>query len=530
MGVACTGFGKTVALSAIVGERLSGEGRALIVAHRDELIGQNSKTFRQVCPNTKVSFYCADKKSWRGQATFGMIQTLARDEHLAGMPRLNLLVIDEAHHCASNSYQQLIGRTRELNPEVDILGLTATPERSDRKGLSATFDNVADVVTVGEMVRAGHLVPPVGRVIDIGTQGQLRKVKRTAADYDMAEVEAIQNSTINNRQIVDYWLAESADRLSVAFCSTIQHAEDVRDAFRAAGVEAEVVHGELPTKERRAIMAAYDRGEIQMLTNPMILTEGWDCQLCSSVLLLRSSSHKSTMIQMAGRGLRKLDPRRYPGRMKRDCLILDFGISLLTHGDLNAEVTLGRAKDPSEKTTARKKNCPECGAELPVQARECPLCGYEFRVELSEDGYYNELEELRLIEIDLLNNSPFRWISLFDSDRVLIATGFDSWAAVCSTDGENWIAIGGHGSRAELLTIANRVGAVASADDFMRQNETSSSAKKAARWMTQPASQKQQQMLTRFGYAGEFSKIEAAAHLTFNFNRRSIEQVLGVAA
>ncbi|WP_320055733.1 DEAD/DEAH box helicase [Desulfuromonas thiophila] len=529
--VSATGSGKTVMLSAVAGERLTGGGRVLVLQHRDELTGQNSRTFRQVCPDFPVSYYCADQKSWRGQATFGMVQTLCRDTALDSMPRLDLLVIDEAHHVTADSYQRIIERARALNPDLAVFGVTATPERSDRRGLAGTFDNVADAITITELVRAGHLVPPVGRVIDIGTQDQLRRVKRSAADYDMAEVEAIQNTTIHNRQIVDYWLEHSSDRPSVAFCSTVKHAEDMRDAFRVAGVAAEAVHGELGTKERRAILAAYDRGEIPMLCNPMILTEGWDAQICSAILLLRTSSQKSTMIQMAGRGLRKLDPRRYPGRVKRDCLILDFGISLLTHGDLNVDAVLGKAKDPAEKGEARKKSCPECKAELPVQVRECPLCGYEFKVELTEGGFYNELEELRLIEIDLLNNSPFRWISLFESDRVLVATGFDSWAAVCSMDGENWFSIGGQGREAQLLTIANRVGAVASADDFMRANETSRSAKKAAGWMGHPASQKQEQTLGRFGYAGgHYSKIEAAAHLTFNFNRQTIERVMGVAA
>ena len=530
LGVANTGFGKTVALSAIVGERINGDGRAVIMAHRDELTRQNSETFQRVCPDHSVSFYNANKKSWRGRVTFGMVQTLAKEKNLAGMPRPNLLVIDEAHHTASNSYQKVIERARALNPNVEILGVTATPERSDKKGLGDTYSNVADIVTIAEMVRAGHLVPPRAMVIDIGTQDALRQVKRTAQDYDQAEVEAIQNTTIHNNQIVEHWREEAGGRPSVAFCSTIQHALDVRDAFRELNIEAEAVHGELPIKERRAILAAYDRGEIPVLANPMILTEGWDCQICSCVMLLRISSHKSTMIQMVGRGLRKLDPRRYPGRVKKDCLVLDFGISLLTHGDLDADVRLKTAKG-GEKAEARKKNCPQCGAELPLQARFCLLCGYEFRVELveiDEDAFYDETAELRLIEIDLLNKSPFRWISLFPSDQVLITTGFESWATVCTMDNENWFAIGGLGKQAELLTIANKVGAVASADDFMRSNETSSSAKKAALWMSQPASDKQMQLLTRFGYAGLFSKIEAAAHLTFHFNRRSIETILGV--
>ena len=528
LGVANTGFGKTVALSAVVGEHVNGTGRALVVAHRDELTRQNAETFSRVCPSLPVSFYTANKKSWRGRVTFSMIQTLARDENLARMPKVDLLVYDEAHHCASNSYQRLTARARELNPDVKILGVTATPERSDNKGLGNTFTNVADIVTIGEMVRAGHLVPPRAMVIDIGTQDELRQVKRTARDYDQAEVEAIQNTTIHNNQIVEHWLDMAKDRPTVAFCSTIKHAEDVRDAFRELNIDAEAVHGELPIKERRAILAAFDRGDIPVLANPMILTEGWDCQICSCVMLLRISSHKSTMIQMVGRGLRKLDPRRYPGRIKRDCLVMDFGISLLTHGDLNADVRLRSARVSQGGGESRKKVCPKCGADLPVHAGECLICGYEFRVEVDENGFFDEVEELRLIEIDLINNSPFRWIPLFSGDRVLVTSGFESWAAVCSPDGENWHAIGGRGRAVEPLGISDRVGAIGTADDFMRLNETSSSAKKAALWMNEPASERQMMQMTRLGYAGHYTKIEAAAHMTFQFNLRAIERILGV--
>ena len=127
------------------------------------------------------------------------------------------MVIDEAHHCASNSYQAVINRARELNPEIEILGVTATPERSDAKGLANTFDNIADVVTIPEMVFAGHLVPPRAMVVDIGTQGALHNVKRTANDFDQSEVEAIQNTAINNGQIIEHWQEKACDRPTVRF-------------------------------------------------------------------------------------------------------------------------------------------------------------------------------------------------------------------------------------------------------------------------------------------------------------------------
>ena len=524
--VGATGCGKTVMISDTTQKIIGSKKRALIVQHRDELVNQNAATLDEMFPDTHISFFNAARKSWRGQVVFSMVQTLSRDRHLDRMPSVDLLVYDEAHHSASNSYRKLTARAKEINPKVKILGVTATPERSDSKGLKETFSNVADIITISEMVMGGYLVPPRGMVVDIGTQGALRAVKKTAQDYNMAEVEAIQNSRILNNKIIDRWSEEAVNRPTVAFCATIKHALDVRDSFRDAGYVSETVSSDTPKKERRAILKGYDRGEIQLLANPMLLTEGWDCQACSCIMLLRISSHKSTVIQMIGRGLRKVDPRRYPGVVKTDCKVLDFGISLLNHGNLESDVKL--RFDRSVERSESIKNCPMCNAELPVQASMCPLCGYEFKIEVSDDGEVNELEEFKLVEIDILNNSPFRWISIFPSGKVLITTGFESWAAVVSTDGDNWFAIGGGGKKkAEVLTIANKIGAISSADDYMRKNETSWSSKKAARWMNEPASEKQLQVLVRFGYSeAAFLKVEAAAHLTFRFNQNKIEGLI----
>ena len=443
------------------------------------------------------------------------------------MPKVDLLVYDESHHCASASYRKLTTRARELNPNVKIYGVTATPERSDKKGLKDTFTNIADIVTVGELVRAGNLVPPVGMVIDIGTQQQLEQVDKTGNEYDMGQVEAIQNSVVNNNAIVRHWKEHASDRPTTVFCATIQHAMDVCEAFRDAGIPAEAVHSKLTRTDRRAKLAAFDRGDFPVLCNPLLLTEGWDSQRCACIMLLRISSHKSTVIQMIGRGLRKVDPVRYPGVVKKDCLILDFGISLRIHGDINAVVDL--KFDRIAEDQKRTKLCPECKAEMPIQAKECLFCGYQFRIQIGEDGFYNELAEFKLIEIDLIGKSPFRWMSLFPSERVLVATGFSAWASVVSTNGEDWFAIGGgEGRNPAILGISNKIGAISTADDYMRRNETNSTSKKASAWMADPASPKQLQMLSKIGRTHIMSKVEAAANLTFYFNQRKIEHLIGV--
>ena len=181
LGIASTGFGKTIALSAVVAGAIDGsDAKACILAHRDELTAQNRDKFGRVNPGLTTSVIDANSKNWSGQATFAMVPTLARPGNLAAMPKLDLLVIDEAHHAVAASYRRIIDRVRDANPDARIFGVTATPNRGDKKGLREVFDNVADQVRLGELIASGHLVPPRTFVIDVGVREKLQKVRKTA--------------------------------------------------------------------------------------------------------------------------------------------------------------------------------------------------------------------------------------------------------------------------------------------------------------------------------------------------------------
>jgi DNA repair protein RadD len=133
LGVASTGCGKTIMLSAVVGSHMEGSGaKAAILAHRDELTAQNREKFARVNPSLTTSVVDASVKSWDGQVTFAMVPTLARPNNLDAMPALDLLVIDEAHHVIADSYRRIIDRALHRNPLCRIYGVTATPNRGDR--------------------------------------------------------------------------------------------------------------------------------------------------------------------------------------------------------------------------------------------------------------------------------------------------------------------------------------------------------------------------------------------------------------
>jgi superfamily II DNA or RNA helicase len=530
LAVAATGAGKTVCLSAL-GQRIG--GRQLVLQHRTELVSQNLAKYRRINPKAKTGLFTADCKSWRGQTTFAMVQTLVNS--LDRMPKQDLVIIDEAHHVAAPTYRKILDAVREANPDCRIAGFTATPERTDRKGLRAVFNNVADVVTVGELVAMGFLVPPRAYVVDVGgTSEALAQVK--GADFgDQAEVAAILNTAPINEEVVRNWKDRAGDRRTIIFCSTVEHAQDVAAAFCRAGVKADCVHGGTPAGQREAMLRRLARGDLQVLTNVMVLTEGFDCPLVSCVVLLRKCSAKSPLIQMVGRGLRTVDPEQFPGVRKKDCVVLDFGTSLLTHGDITADTGLGsdKERDPGEQNEAATKECPECGVELPQQARTCPLCGYVFG---AGDG--TAVTRVELTEMDIMNASPFRYTDLFGTGRIMIASGFEAWAGVFSVDGEDWDALGrvkGNGG-VKRLARGERIQALASADDFLRTNETDSAAKKSKRWLDQPATDRQGELMERFGYPVErgllgvsnYTKYEAACHCSFQFDRKMIELALGV--
>ncbi|NVM39108.1 DEAD/DEAH box helicase [Ochrobactrum intermedium] len=524
LGVAPTGAGKTIMLSAVAGKMISGtDAKAAVLAHRDELTAQNRDKFARVNPAITTSVVDASDKSWNGHVTFAMVQTLSRSTNLTNMPALDLLVIDEAHHATADSYRRIIDQALKANPSCRIFGVTATPNRGDRKGLREVFSNVSDQIRIGELIRSGHLVPPRSFIIDVGVKEELVKVRKTASDFDMGEVERIMNRTPVTDAVVKHWKDKAADRQSVVFCSTVDHARGVTDAFNAAGITAGLVHGEMGDGERRAVLTAYAAGELQVVVNVAVLTEGWDHPPTSCVVLLRPSSFKSTMIQMVGRGLRTVDPNEHPGVIKTDCIVLDFGTSSLMHGSLEQEVDLVGVDASGDAPT---KCCPQCDADIPLGCQECPLCGFVFE-SIDDDSGDVPLTDFVMSEIDLLKRSSFRWCDLFGDDAALMAIGFSAWAGVFFLNGR-WYALGANKkTEPRLLSIGERMVCLATADDWLNEHETDESAHKTRRWLSQPPTDRQLAYLPA-DYRHDFglTRYQASALLSFQFNRNAIRSLV----
>lgn len=316
LAVAATGAGKTIVMSALAGKV---GGKTLILQHRDELVSQNMAKFTMINPSWTTSVFDAQSKDFSGQATFAMVQSLSRRP--SAIPVIDHLIIDEAHHACSKTYLNLIKATKEKNPNVVMSGWTATPARSDGIGLKrAGFDNCCDEVTIDDLVKLGFLVPPKAFVCMLdGVDLSEVSIKRTG-EYDMEEVEELMDVEVHNDTVVSKWQELAGNRKTIVFCSTVEHATHVTEAYQKAGIVAALLTGETPKKARRDMLYQFDRGDIQVICNVAVLTEGFDSQPVSCIVLLRPCSYKSTMLQMIGRGLRTVDPEEYPEVEKTDCV------------------------------------------------------------------------------------------------------------------------------------------------------------------------------------------------------------------
>ena len=521
--VAPTGAGKTIMLSALIGKKHKKGKRILVLQHRDELVAQNREKFLRVNPNISTSIVNGAIKEWGGDTIFSMVQTMSRKNNLINRPKFDMIVVDESHHAAADTYLKVINAVKKDNENVEVVGFTATPNRGDGKGLRSVFTNCSHQIELTSLIREGFLVPPKAYVVDVGVTEALGEVRRKGNDFDMEEVAQIMNKRVINERVVDEWTERAGDRKTVVFCSTIAHAQDLLDMFIEHDVNAEMVIGDTPREERRQILHDLEFGDVQVVVNVAVLTEGFDAPPVSCVVLTRPCSYKSTMVQMIGRGLRIIDPEIYPDVVKKDCIVLDFGSSILTHGALDESANLdGKPKDPNAE--APEKECPNCGFINPLNVRVCIECGEAFQSQGKE-----ELVDFTLTEYDLMELSPFKWLDMSGNGSFMMAMGFNGFGVVGTVGGTSiGLVKAQNGHKVRSVAIGGKVQAMSAADDFLREIEDGKAANKSKRWLNENASHKQRTILRRYGVdvaAFDFSwtKYKAACWLNYLWNKEQID-------
>lgn len=383
--VSPTGSGKTVVFCYVAQKARDNRHRTMILVHRQELVDQTSRTLTDFgVPHGVIAAGRTADNSEPIQVA--SVQTLARRIDRVSEP--DLIVIDEAHHAIAGSWRRVVERFASAR----VLGVTATPERLDGKGLRDVFSDLVRGPEVRDLVRDGHLSAPVYYAppgdIDIGSV-QLRR-----GDYDTRSLESVMDAPKITGDAVDHYRRICPGKPAVVFCVSIAHADHVAQEFRRAGFRAATIDGTLSPEVRRDRVRSLGNGRLQVLTSCEIINEGFDLPIVSVGILLRPTQSLGLHLQQIGRVLRPA-----PGKDK--AIILDHAGNLARHGlaedirDWSLDGAEKRKKSAKAEDKVKTRQCPECFACHPW-ASICPECQYEYVA----DGRQIEVVNGDLVAID----------------------------------------------------------------------------------------------------------------------------------
>ena len=305
-----TGCGKTIVFAKITEDAVRKGGRVLILAHRSELLEQAADKLHKACglgsAVEKADQTCIG--SWF-RVCVGSVQSLMRPKSLGKFPKdyFSTIIIDEAHHAISDSYQVILQHFSGAN----VLGVTATPDRGDKKNLGQIFDSLAYEYTLPQAIKEGYLTPI--RALTIPIKIDMTGVGMSAGDYKPGDIATALDPYLN--QIASEMEKHCKNRKTVVFLPLVKTSQKFRDILNSHGFRAAEVNG--MSADREQVLQDFANNKYNVLCNSMLLTEGWDCPDVDCVIVLRSTKVRALYCQMVGRGTRLA-----PG--KDHLLLLDF--------------------------------------------------------------------------------------------------------------------------------------------------------------------------------------------------------------
>lgn len=404
-----TGAGKSPLMAAIASEAVQQwGGRVGIVAHVQELVEQNSAKLRAFWPEAPMGVYAAglNRRDRFDPILFMQIQSVANKAHAFG--RFDLLLIDEAHRIplgGEGRYREFIARCRKQNPNLRVVGLTATPYRLQGQavpvcGPEHVLNEIAYEARIIDLIADGFLSPLISR--RGGTEADLSGVTVRGGEYVEAQLgEAMLSGDLVPRTVADILQRAAGRRAGIVFCVTVAHAQAVLDELHKAGERGALVHGGTPKGERERLIAEFQAGALRWMVNVNVLSEGFDAPHIDCVAMLRPTKSPGLYYQQVGRGFRLA-----PG--KRDCLVLDYAGNMLEHGPVDAiKVRSAKPKKAAAVETGRAKECPQCAALLAFGVRVCPECGHSFA---SADPAHSD----RPVDAPVLTSERAREVNVFD--------------------------------------------------------------------------------------------------------------------
>lgn len=402
--VMATGLGKT----PIIGEaarrhverhRGTVRQRVLVLAHREELIEHAAEKVRTVSNGTlRVGVVKAERRNYTADVVVASVQTARNARALARIVNVGLVIVDECHHATATSYRTVmqhygcfeVGGARAL-------GLTATLTRADGARLGDVWEDVVFKRDILWGIEHGHLVYPHAKQIYVSDL-DLSRVRKSAGDFSNGALGQALEGSMAPKKVAEAYREFSADKQGILFAPTVHSAQVYGEALAESGFESVLVHGAMDSAARRSALERFRRGNVQILTNCMVLTEGTDLPMAHTAIIGRPTKSQGLYVQMVGRVLR-------PAPGKSGALVLDV-IGASKANTLSTPVHLdGKTLDvlDLERPLIEPEPEVELEAELGVQGSDQD----EREPDIYVDGH------LHAVDINLFRGSRSDWLQTY---------------------------------------------------------------------------------------------------------------------
>lgn len=390
-----TATGKSIVVAELIKRTLLAKNhvRAMMLTHVKELIDQNHEKLKSIWQTAPCGIFSAGlgAKQHTYPITYAGIQSCYRHPRIFG--KIDIVIIDECHLISDKSesmYGSFLAGLRDANPDLVIIGLTATPYRMGMGYLTEgpIFDDIYyDISTLDDFVRLideGYLCDLVP--VRPENEFDLSMVKKVAGEFTEKSLDENVNRHEITKEVVAETMIKAADRnKGMAFCVSISHAENMSMLFNQAGLRSTTIHSELTAVERDERIIKFKRGEYNMICNVGVLTTGFDDPTIDYLVIARATESTSLHVQIMGRGMRV-----HPS--KTNTLVLDFAGNTIRLGPVNDPLI--PTKKGEGKGEAPIRICPECETINHASVRFCKTCGFEFpppQVKIETRAFTTEL-------------------------------------------------------------------------------------------------------------------------------------------
>jgi ATP-dependent helicase IRC3 len=499
-----TGGGKTIVFSHLIRQWLERGKRALVLAHRDRLIQQAVEKVGREIRWEQMGVVKAEQNRVHAQCVVASVQTLAREKRLALLPQFDLVIIDEAHRSCARNYRKIIDHV--LHPDSLLLGVTATPDRTDGVGLEAVYQEIVHEVQLVDLIEQGHLVNIRAKNVGLPIDFSDLKTKRNTdgiKDFDQEQLVIKMEAGNWYEKVTDAWLEFASDRRTIVFVPRVAMGYRLAEFMTEKGVRAAALDGSTPLPVQRSIVAEFERGNVQVLINCDLFVEGADIPSINCVVMAKPTKSRIVYCQAVGRGT-----RLSPATGKTDLLVLDVvgvtrRLDLCSAADLVGARTL---KDDETVTAAKKREKKEAEEEAQRTAEQLELIKEQLQA-----------QEVNLFDPSRKVKREFRWDIQANVRQAFLDVAGKRWEIYRDEDGLYYA--GCHD-----LPVANwkPYDDYREARSFCEEQAREVLFAPTAKWRNTPASEKQLAILRRLHIPHDpnISKGDASAKLQTYFERK----------